>query len=104
VMPVITATSSKGFKQQVTDYRSPKVTLTPFNKDESVTLIKALAPYLSEEWFEAPRFLRLILSCGGLPRCLADCLVPGLDHYSDKLSKTAFDEAIFQLVLPLFFE
>ena len=69
LFPVITGTSSFGFKQKVTNYSSEYIDLPPFTFQESISFLeKRSTNYIEEQFFKY-----LIDSCGGVPRFL-ECL------------------------------
>jgi len=69
IYPIITGTSTKACKQEVTDYGVYKINLIPWNYAESLLYMKKRNIDCSN-WLQHKGFKRLIKSCGGLPRCL----------------------------------
>ena len=45
-----------------------QVQLEPFNLGQSKTLLEQRIPGIEEVWLKDKAFIRLILSCGGIPR------------------------------------
>lgn len=93
VYPVITGTSSKGFKQEVTGYGVFHIKLSPFNYKESLEFLgeRKIVYYI---WQKQMSFKRLIKCCGGIPRFLE--YVSKLLEKEDKDKPLSGTDVIFQ--------
>lgn len=67
VFPIITGTSSKMLKNEVTGFSSTSIYLAPFTLNQSINLV-SIRTGISKSTLKQPRFLRLIMSLGGIPR------------------------------------
>eukprot|EP01124_Arcella_intermedia_P021706 TRINITY_DN308_c0_g2_i13.p1 TRINITY_DN308_c0_g2~~TRINITY_DN308_c0_g2_i13.p1 ORF type:complete len:781 (-),score=117.95 TRINITY_DN308_c0_g2_i13:15-2357(-) len=112
IYPVITGTSTKGFKEEVTDYGSIHIELEPFNFSESLNFLEKNG-IVHSRWIQQSNFKRLVKCCGGLPRCLKllqsilkknsfDYPLPNSDTYFGELVQKLFKIYKFQEQLPIF--
>jgi hypothetical protein len=69
LFPIVTGTSSKSFKNRVTNYSDYQIRLDPFNWKESRAFLRANAN-LPQAVAKNARFRRFVMSLGGLPRLL----------------------------------
>lgn len=79
VHPVVTGTSSKNIKDDVTGYSNAKIKLTPFSWKQCLLFVQNKSKYFENVKNEA-RLRRMLKACGGLPR-LIDFFVTWLNHH-----------------------